>query len=46
MAKREQFKQTRQERQNRYFSEGFKRAKVDEIEKGLVGVSELSREYW
>lgn len=45
MAKREQFKQTRQERQNRYFSEGFKRAKVDEIEKGLVGVSELSREY-
>ena len=45
MAKREQFKQTRQERQNRYFSEAFKKAKVEDIEKGLVGISELAREY-
>jgi len=45
MAKREQFKQTRQERQNRYFSEAFKKAKVEDIEKGLVGILELAREY-
>jgi len=45
MAKLEQFKQTRQERQNRYFSESFKRSKVEEIEKGLIGISELAREY-
>ena len=45
MAKREQISLTRQERQNRYFSESFKRGKVLEIEKGLIGVSELAREY-
>jgi transposase len=45
MALREQFSLTKQERQNRYFSESFKRAKVLEIEKGLIGVSELAREY-
>ena len=45
MAIREQFSLTKQERQNRYFSEGFKRSKVLEIEKGLIGVSELAREY-
>lgn len=45
MAKLEHFKQSTQERQNRYFSESFKRAKVEEIERGLVGVSELAREY-
>lgn len=45
MAKLEQFKQTRQERQNRYFSESFKRTKVEEVEKGLIGISELAREY-
>jgi transposase len=45
MATRSQFTQTRQERQNRYFSESFKMAKVSDIEKGLVGVSELAREY-
>jgi transposase len=45
MATREQFFQTRQERQNRYFSESFKRSKVSDIEKGLVSVSELAREY-
>jgi transposase len=45
MALREQFSLTKQERQNRYFSESFKRSKVLELEKGLIGVSELSREY-
>lgn len=45
MAIREQFSLTKQERQKRYFSEGFKRSKVLEIEKGLVGVSEMAREY-
>lgn len=45
MAIREQFSLTKQERQNRYFSEGFKRSKVLEIEKGLLRVSELAREY-
>ena len=45
MATRSQFTQTRQERQNRYFSEAFKMAKVSDIEKGLIGVSELAREY-
>ena len=45
MAIREQFSLTKQERQNRYFSEGFKRAKVLDIEKGLIGVTELAREY-
>lgn len=45
MALREQFSLMKQERQNRYFSEGFKQSKVLEIEKGLIGVSELAREY-
>lgn len=30
---------------NRYFSEGFKRKKVEEIEKNLSTVSEICREY-
>lgn len=33
------------ERQTRYFSDGFKRKKVKEIEDKLVTVSEVSREY-
>jgi len=45
MATREQFIQGRQERQNRYFSEGFKKQKVTDIEKGLINISELAREY-
>jgi transposase-like protein len=38
-------KLTAQERQNRYFSEDFKRRKVSEIERNLASVSEVSREY-
>lgn len=33
------------ERQNRYFSEDFKRKKVSEIDRNLVSVSEICREY-
>lgn len=36
---------TRLERQNRYFSETFKRKKVDEIDRNLITVSEVCREY-
>jgi transposase-like protein len=38
-------KLTVKERQNRYFSEDFKRKKVSEIERNLVGITELCREY-
>ena len=38
-------KLTSRERQIRYFSEGFKRKKVSEIERNLIGVSALCREY-
>lgn len=30
---------------NRYFSEGFKRQKVEDIERNLVSISEICREY-
>jgi transposase len=33
------------ERCNRYFSEDFKRKKVSELERNLISVSELCREY-
>src|SRR5438045_302646 len=33
------------ERQQRYFSEEFKRKKVSEIDKNLVTIGEVSREY-
>ena len=33
------------ERQNRYFSDEFKRRKVDELDKNLTTVSELCKEY-
>ena len=36
---------TVQERQNRYFSEEFRRQKVSEIEKKLVTVAQVCREY-
>ncbi len=36
---------SRRERQNRYFSEDFKRKKVSEIERNLTTVAEISREY-
>ncbi|HEY9823807.1 MAG TPA: transposase [Stenomitos sp.] len=46
MAKINQLDQAkRKERQLRIFSDEFKRRKVEEIEKNLVTVSELSREY-
>jgi len=45
MARTEQFKQSRYERQMRYFSESFKQQKVREIEKNQTTVSEIAREY-
>ena len=46
MATREQYENlTSRERRNRYFSEAFKRKKVGEIDKNLVTVSEVCREY-
>jgi transposase-like protein len=38
-------KLTERERLIRNFSEEFKRKKVSEIERNLIGISELSREY-
>ena len=38
-------KLTTRERQNRYFSEDFKRRKVSEIERNLTGVADISKEY-
>ena len=35
----------RVQRQNRYFSDPFKRKKVEEIEKNLVSIAEICREY-
>lgn len=46
MATLEQYeKLTRKQRSNRYFSESFKRKKVDEIDRNLSTVAEISREY-
>jgi transposase-like protein len=45
MAKREDFTNNRQQRQNRFFSESFRKKKVKEIERNLSTVSEISREY-
>lgn len=45
MATLSKFKQTRLERQNRYFSEEFKKQKVREIEKNLCSVNDISKEY-
>jgi len=36
---------TTEERQNRYFSEEFKRRKVSDIEKKLVSIGQVSRQY-
>lgn len=44
MATRKDFSETRQ-RQNRYFSNSFKKQKVKEIEQNLVTIAEISREY-
>lgn len=38
-------KLTTRERQNRYFSEDFKRKKVSEIDRNLTRVSDICREY-
>jgi len=38
-------KSTANERQNRYFSEDFKRKKVDEIDKNITSIAEVCREY-
>lgn len=45
MARLDQLKNEQQQRQNRYFSEEFKRSKVKELERNLVTIAELSREY-
>ena len=46
MATIEQFqKLTKHEKQHRYFSEDFKRRKVSELDRNLVGVAEVAREY-
>lgn len=45
MSKKQSFTQTRSSRQNRYFSESFKKKKVRELERNIVTVREISREY-
>ena len=45
MANRVQFKQSRQGRQQRIFSEEFKTKKVKEIEQQLTSIAEVSRQY-
>jgi transposase len=38
-------KLTIRERQNRYFSQDFKRKKVSELDRNLITIAELSRQY-
>ena len=38
-------KLTVRERQNRYFNEDFKRKKVSELDRNLITIAELSRQY-
>jgi transposase-like protein len=45
MATPEKLLQAQRSRNSRYFSEGFKRQKVREIEKNQVSISELTKEY-
>lgn len=45
MAQRKNFKMSLEERQKRYFSVEFKRKKVNEIDRKLITVAELCREY-
>jgi transposase len=45
MATLERLEQERIEKQNRYFSEEFKRQKVKDLERNLVTMAELCREY-
>src|SRR3989339_1554786 len=45
MATLERLERERLERQNRYFSEELKRQKVKDLERNLITISELCREY-
>lgn len=45
MAKRNQFIGSESERRNRVFSDNFKKEKVREIEKGILKVAEISKQY-
>lgn len=45
MAQRQNYKQSISQRRNRYFSEEFKKRKVEEIEYKLITISEICREY-
>jgi transposase-like protein len=45
MAKIDNFNQIRRSRYTRYFSEEFKRQKVKELEKNIVTITELCKEY-
>ena len=45
MAKRQQFKQSIDERRRRIFSEEFKQKKVREIDQKITTIAEVSREY-
>jgi len=45
MAKKEQFSLTPQQRHNRRFSEDFRKQKILEIDRKLVTVAELCKEY-
>ena len=45
MARLDQLQNEQRQRQNRYFSDDFKRSKVKDIERNLVTITELSREY-
>lgn len=45
MARIEQLKPPINNRQNRFFSEEFKKKKIGELEKGLVSMAEICKEY-
>jgi len=45
MARLQDFSKESSQRLNRYFSESFKRKKVQEIEKNLSSVAQISKEY-
>jgi len=45
MATKNQFTQTRTQRQNRYFSDEFKKQKVRELDKNLLSIADICKEY-
>lgn len=45
MANRNQFKLSVEQRQNRHFSESFRRQKVQELEIGLIRICDIEKEY-